>query len=210
MLVTIIDYGIGNLWSVKNAFEFLGANVLITSNPKEISSSNCIVLPGVGNFGTGMENLRSLNLINPLNEAVLEKDAKFLGICLGMQLLANSSDEAKGCEGLGWIPGTVNKFIVNNSRLPHIGFNEVFAENEASNFFNNEFGGALDFYFVHSYCFHPFESENILAWTTYGNKFVSAINKNKIFGVQFHPEKSQSAGLLFLSNFLKFESWGVC
>ena len=208
MLITIIDYGIGNLWSVKNVFEYLGAEVVITSDPDIISSSKCIILPGVGNFGTGMKNLNSLNLVNSLNEAVIKKGASFLGICLGMQLLANSSEEAPGIEGLGWIPGIVRKLDTNGLRLPHIGFNELFVENDTLKLFINKNGGSSDFYFVHSFSFHPSENKNILGWTIYGNKFISAVYNKKIFGVQFHPEKSQSAGLHFLSNFLKISFKG--
>ena len=203
MQVTIVDYGIGNLWSVKNAFEFLGAEVLITSDLKKISSSRCLILPGVGNFGAGMKNLQSLGLISALNDAVLSKGATFLGICLGMHLLADGSEEAPGSVGLGWIPGTVCKLDSNNVRLPHVGFSEISVQNDKLGVFSNKKTSSLDFYFVHSYYFQPAENKSILGWTEYGNKFVSAVCRDKIYGVQFHPEKSQSAGLQFISNFLK-------
>ena len=119
MKVLIVDYGLGNMWSVKNAFEFVGAEVRVSANPAEVAAANCLVLPGVGSFGAGMHNLHTRGLVSALNEAVLEKGAHIMGICLGMQLLADGSEEAPGVRGLGMISGQVMKFRENSLRLPH-------------------------------------------------------------------------------------------
>ena len=198
--VTVIDYGLGNLWSVKNAFEFLGADVQISSKPDDIYNSDCLILPGVGSFDTGMKNLNERKLIEPINESVIINKKPILGICLGMQLLSDGSEEGKKINGLGYIPGNVVKLNNDKLRLPHIGFNE------AASFSDNFFTSALntDFYFVHSYHFIPTDSDHIICTTKYGTSFISGIQKDNIIGVQFHPEKSQSSGLVFLKNFINF------
>lgn len=198
--VTIIDYGLGNLWSVKNAFEFLGANVHISSKPNEILNSDCLILPGVGSFDTGMRNLFERKLIDPLNIAVIDNKKPFLGICLGMQLLSNHSDEGKKVDGLGYIPGNVKKLNIDQFRIPHIGFNE--ARSTKDSFFSSVLNA--DFYFVHSYHFVPKNKDHIICSTEYGHEFISGVQNNNIIGTQFHPEKSQSNGLTFLKEFLKF------
>ena len=207
MKVIIINYGLGNLWSVKSAFEYVGASVNLSADPKVIEDAECLVLPGVGSFGTGMDNLRSCGLVDALNEAVMGKGTPILGICLGMQLLANSSEEASGVKGLGWISGEVLKFKEKNLRLPHIGFNAVLFSQENSPVFCGT-DESSDFYFVHSYCFTPEYEAHVLARTVYGASFVSAVRKDNIVGVQFHPEKSQSNGLRLISDFLKFSKGG--
>jgi glutamine amidotransferase len=206
MEVVIVDYGLGNLWSVRNAFEFIGADVTVSSEPAVISSSKCLILPGVGSFGSGMQNLHARGLIDALNNAVLSNGAALLGICLGMQLLADESEEAPGIRGLGWIPGKVKRFREKTIRLPHMGFNEVTGTADTSHFFSKVEGDSTDFYFVHSYCFHPSSEQHILARTIYGSEFVSAVAKDRVMGVQFHPEKSQSSGLRLISDFLKLSS----
>lgn len=207
MNVVIVDYGLGNLWSVKSAFEYMGASVKVSADPLDIVDSECLVLPGVGSFGRGMDNLRARGLAESLNSAVIGKGTPILGICLGMQLFANSSEEALGIEGLGWIPGHVLKFKEKKLRLPHMGFNTAAATQNESRFFGSEHG-ASDFYFVHSYYFAPDDESHVLSRTEYGGSFVSAVKKNNIVGVQFHPEKSQSIGLQFIADFLKFSSCG--
>ena len=152
-----------------------------------------IILPGVGAFGRGMNNLEKRSLISALTESVLIKKIPFLGICLGMQLLAKSSEEAKGVDGLGWINGEVKELNSKGKLLPHIGFDEV----EGFNMDQKR-----DFYFVHSYALHSVEEECKLFWSSYGTKFISGISKGNINGVQFHPEKSQSNGLLLLKKFI--------
>lgn len=206
MKVVIVDYGLGNLWSVRNAFEFMGADVVVSSDPYVVSKSKCLVLPGVGNFGSGMQNLHARGMVDALNEAVLGRGAPFLGICLGMQLLANESEEAPGVPGLGWIPGKVKRFRDKDIRLPHMGFNAAVASNEVGHFFSKVYDEPSDFYFVHSYCFYPIAERHVMARTSYGSEFVSAVAKDRIVGVQFHPEKSQSSGLRLISDFLKFSS----
>jgi len=204
MDVVVVDYGLGNLWSVKNAFEFMGANVRLTSDPEVVARSTKLVLPGVGSFGAGMQRLGERGLINALDEAVLKRGVPILGICLGMQLLADTSDEAPGVRGLGWIPGRVCRFPDTNLRLPHMGFNSV--RIRATNpLFENTNSSEIDFYFVHSYHYVPESEVHISASTNHGVTFVSAICKDRIFGVQFHPEKSQSNGLSLISRFIKLE-----
>jgi imidazole glycerol-phosphate synthase subunit HisH len=208
MDVLIVDYGLGNLWSVRNAFKFMGANVMVSSDPAVVSKSPCLILPGVGNFGSGMQNLHARGLVDALNEAVLNKGAPLLGICLGMQLFADESEEAPGIKGLGLVPGRVLRFRDKTIRLPHMGFNAVAASGKGkwNDFFPKVEGEAQDFYFVHSYCFHPADERHVLARTTYGTEFVSAVAKGTIVGVQFHPEKSQSSGLRLIAEFLKFSA----
>lgn len=211
MKVTVVDYGLGNLWSVRNAFEFMGAEVTISDNPALVSASQSLVLPGVGNFGSGMQNLHTRGLVKALNEAVIGKGVPILGICLGMQLFADESEEAPDMRGLSWIPGKVKKFTDKNLRLPHMGFNTASFSSETTNFSSSVDVKQLDFYFVHSYCFKPDCKEHVLAHTTYGIEFVSAVRKENIIGAQFHPEKSQSNGLQFIADFLQFckeESFG--
>lgn len=207
MDVVIVDYGLGNLWSVKNAFEFMGANVTLSGAPEVVAASKKLVLPGVGSFGTGMNNLHERGLIDALNEAVLNKGTPILGICLGMQLLADASEEAPNARGLGWIPGQVRKFTDKTLRLPHMGFNGASAD-AVNPLFETGIAPPDDFYFVHSYCFVPDDSGHVLARTRYGDEFTSAVRKDSIFGVQFHPEKSQSSGLKLISRFIRFGAGG--
>ncbi len=201
-MVVIIDYGMGNLFSVSNALKFLNADVKISSDPEDLKNADQIILPGVGSFPDGMKNLRALGLIEPLKEEVLIKKKPFLGICLGMQLLASAGEENEGELGLGWISGKVRKFILdeNKFRIPHIGWNDVSIKKN-----DKLWDGIINpvFYFVHSYHFVP-ENKNIIsAICDYGEEFVAAIKKDNIFGTQFHPEKSQKNGLKLLENFLK-------
>jgi imidazole glycerol phosphate synthase glutamine amidotransferase subunit len=207
MDVVVVDYGLGNLWSVRNAFEFMGANVTLSSNPEVVAAAKKLVLPGVGSFGAGMNNLHECGLVDALNAAVLDNGVPILGICLGMQLLADGSEEAPGVSGLGWIPGQVRKFTDKSLRLPHMGFNGARAY-AANPLFEMDIASTEDFYFVHSYCFVPDDTAHQLATTRYGNEFVSAVRKGNIFGVQFHPEKSQSSGLKLISRFIKLDAGG--
>ncbi len=206
MSVVIVDYGLGNLWSVRNAFEFVGAKVSVSSDSAEVTAAEGLVLPGVGSFGTGMQNLHARGLVDALNEAVLGRGVPILGICLGMQLLADGSEEAPGVRGLGWIPGQVMKFRDKSLRLPHMGFNAATPAGAESPFFQSADGVGPDFYFVHSYCFVPNDEAHVLARTGYGGDFVSAVRKDNIVGVQFHPEKSQSNGLRLIRHFFQSSS----
>jgi len=161
-------------------------------------------LPGVGAFQKGMENIEDLGIKRILKEQVFKHKIPFLGICLGMQLLAQKGFEHGENSGLGWIEGSVQKFEKTNKddRIPHIGWNEVNFKKENLLFEDIEFG--QDFYFVHSYHFKCKNPSNIIATTPYCGEFVSAVRKNNIFGVQFHPEKSQKLGFIILKNFLSF------
>ena len=203
MKITIVDYGMGNLWSVKNALEFIGSTAIISSDPELVSHADCLILPGVGAFGPAIQNIQSGGLQQAMEYAVLQRGVPFLGICLGMQLLAGESEESGKVGGLGWIPGRVTKFKDGDVRLPHMGFNATVPSRQHSLLFR-DIGMCADFYFVHSYHFSPNDEQDILSTTEYGIKFVSAVQKENIVGVQFHPEKSQSNGLQFLSNFIKF------
>ncbi len=192
--VTIVDGGFGNIYSLHSAIKYLGYKPCVTTETKHIVNSDRLILPGVGAFGNGMRNLNQGSLRTALNEAVMKNKINFLGICLGMQLLAKTSEEAEGVEGLGWINADVKKLKSKSKVLPHIGFNSVegFKDNQKR-----------DFYFVHSYALHSINENCKIFWSSYGTKFISGISKKNINGVQFHPEKSQSNGLLMLSNFLK-------
>lgn len=200
--IDIIDYGMGNLQSVRNALERLGCEVQVTSNPDALGDADALILPGVGAFGEAMSNLRQRNLVEPLKHAVLGEGKPLLGICLGMQLLADSSEERGSCSGLSLIPGDVRGIpIAEGLRLPHIGWNGVSVRKRDPLFRDIQEGGA--FYFVHSYRFEC-DSAYISGLTDYGVEITAAVQKERIFGVQFHPERSQRKGLRLLRNFVDF------
>lgn len=201
--IVIVDYGMGNLHSVKKKLLRLNVNPIISSNPNEILNANKIILPGVGHFKKAMENLVKLNLIDCLNIAVLENKTPILGICLGMQLMANKSEEGNAI-GLGWINAEVVKFSVKNNlkyKIPHMGWNQITKTKESSLF--KDIADLSEFYFVHSFHFDVKNTEDILSETEYEYKFVSAIEKSNIFGVQYHPEKSHDVGEILLKNFVQ-------
>lgn len=201
--IVIIDYRMGNVASVEKAFRKFGVKTSISRQIKEIERADFLVLPGVGAFGDGMNNLKSLDLIEILNRKVLEDKTPFLGICLGMQLLAQEGQEFGTNNGLGWIKGMAVKLETKNLRLPHVGWNEIQPTKN---------GGLLrdlpdkNFYFVHSYHLKTDESKIITSYCRYGEKFASSIQKGNIFATQFHPEKSQTAGLKIIGNFLNEEN----
>lgn len=193
----------GNLRSVQKAFEKLGFCAFITKEHKFIEESSHIVLPGVGAFGDAMKNLQNLGFVETLNKEVIQNKKPFLGICLGMQLLASKGYEMGEHNGLGWIDGEVVKFRFDtNLKIPHVGWNNVHYA-KASVLFDG-IKESSDFYFVHSYHFDVKNRADILSYTDYGFDFVSSIAKDNIFGVQFHPEKSQESGLKLLQNFASF------
>lgn len=201
--IVIIDYNMGNLRSVQKAFEKVGCDAVITNNHEIIKNASKIVLPGVGAFKDGMRNLEELGLIEILNEEVLENKKPFLGICLGMQLVAKKSYENAETDGLGWVDAEVVKFDFTNYdkklKIPHVGWNNVSYKN--NNLLFDGIANNSDFYFVHSYYFKT--NEDIVTSTTdYGFDFVSSVNKNNIYACQFHPEKSQTAGLKLIENFV--------
>lgn len=203
--VTIIDYGMGNLWSVKSAFEFLGSECRFADRPSQIDESEVLVLPGVGSYFRAMQRLRESGLQEALQEAVLVAKKKILGICLGLQLMAEEGFEEGDSVGLAFMPGSVQRFTseeLGQLKLPHIGFNKVIPD--PGNRLFQGVGPEADFYFVHSYRLLPKadEKKSMKAVCRYGVEFLAAYEKENVFGVQFHPEKSQTNGLRILKNFL--------
>jgi glutamine amidotransferase len=203
MVVTIVDYRCGNLTSLQQAFKRIGFPAVSSNEPETIETAEVLVLPGVGHFGHAVENLEQLELRKPILTAVAS-GVPLLGICLGMQLLADWSEEAgPNFQGLGLVPGQVRslKSLGVTDRIPHIGWNELRAahpETVTAPLLNN----APDAYFVHSFAYQPKEPGVILATTSYGVDLVAAIKKDNVWGSQFHPEKSSLLGLNFLTTFL--------
>lgn len=209
-MTVIIDYGMGNLESVKNAVSFLGKKAVIVDSAEGLKSAKKIIFPGVGHFAQAIKQLKIRRLINPLKEKIKE-GVPFLGICLGMHLLFEKSSEAQGVSGLGVIKGEVSRFDYNDLIVPHMGWNQIrkaqsFKSKIQSQDNNMDlFEGIKDgsyFYFAHSYFCEPEEDVTSLI-SDYGKDFVSAIWKENVWAVQFHPEKSQKNGLKVLDNFLK-------
>ncbi|MCD4761437.1 imidazole glycerol phosphate synthase subunit HisH [bacterium] len=199
-MILIIDYNMGNVASVKKAFKKISSEAIISKDKEKIKKAKYIVLPGVGAFGDGMKNLKKFDLIEPLYKKVIKEKTPFLGICLGMQLLAEKSFEFGEHHGLGWIRGEVIKLNTKkNLRLPHIGWNDIKIKQK-----NKIFKNITDynFYFVHSYRLIPDNKSIITSTCQYGDEFASSIQQNNIFATQFHPEKSQITGLQLLKNFL--------
>jgi glutamine amidotransferase len=200
MKVAVINYGMGNVASVDKAIKHLGFESIITNDPLEIQKANYIVLPGVGAFAQGMENLHKLGLVEILNEQVINNKKPFLGICLGMQLIASRGFETNLTSGLDWIKGDVIKIIEIEKSIPHLGWNEITeTKNSIIKGFNNK-----DFYFIHSFHFDVLNKEDIAATVNYGKNYVAAIQKDNIFATQFHPEKSQTAGLELIKSFFNY------
>lgn len=220
-MIAVIDYGMGNLRSVSKALERVGGKTEIINGAEAMGSAEAIVLPGVGAFYQAMENLKSLGMVEPLHRA-LDAGKPFLGICLGLQLLFTESEEGE-CEGLNIIPGKVKKFKVKSLKLkdnkgknslrslkvPHMGWNGIQFKVESLKSKDKNFHllegipESTYFYFAHSYYVEPEDEQAILTTTEYGIKFTSAIRKDNIFGVQFHPEKSGEKGLKLLKNFVQ-------
>ena len=200
-MIAVIDYGMGNLGSVSKAIQSLGGKVRVTQKASDLKRADKIVLPGVGAFGDSMDALAGLRLIEPLKEEIASGKL-YLGICLGLELLFEKSEESGSREGLGVLKGDVVRFRNSGLKVPHIGWNQVEIKNKRCPLFN---GIADDtfFYFVHSYYVRPWDRESIAATTEYGGGFTSAVWKNNIYAVQFHPEKSQDSGLNFLQNFMR-------
>lgn len=201
--VAIVDYGMCNLDSIRRAIEECGGNPRITEDAREIARAERIVLPGVGAFADAMRNLRERGLDKVLREQAAER-VPLLGVCLGMQLLADAGEEGAGAEGLGLIPGRIVKLrpTEDSPRIPHIGWNEVYPA-PGNPLFGNIAPGR-DFYFVHSFHFQCADSAHATATTPYCGGFTSVVTRDAVMGVQFHPEKSQKAGFSLLRNFLGF------
>lgn len=198
-MITVIDYDLGNLASVVKAFQYLQVPVRLTRKAAEIKQSKALVLPGVGAFGVGMNNLKKYSLVKLIKQEI-KQGKPFLGICLGLQLLFTSSEENPNIKGLNILEGQVKRFNKNLvTKIPQIGWNQlkVLADDPL---FKREQG--KNFYFVHSYYVEPLKKESILAKTVYGKQeFVSVVRKGNLWGVQFHPEKSSQAGLQVLKRF---------
>lgn len=202
--ITIIDYDAGNLRNVQKAFEHLGYPANITKSPENIVGADALVLPGVGAFHDGMDMLERLNLVDAIKRAVLDNKKPILGICLGMQLFADSGDEGGHRDGLGLLPMTIERLRSNEMgiRLPHIGWNNIRIETKSKLF--DSLSANPDFYFVHSYHAVCLDEGMIKATCRYGQTFVAAVERENIFATQFHPEKSQRYGLKVLANFTDY------
>ena len=203
MSVVIVDCKVGNLNSVRRTLARLRVDCVVSSDPAEIAKADRIVLPGVGHFETAMNNLRNLGLVEALNQVALECRRPVLGICLGMQLMAARSEEGRGM-GLAWFDAEVVKFQVKDTlrhKVPHVGWNEVTVTRECD--ITRGMPGETSFYFLHSYHVRPVNGHEVVCETEYEYRFPSAIQRDNLFGVQFHPEKSHDAGEALLRNFLE-------
>lgn len=212
-MIAVIDYNMGNLRSVEKALQVAGGKTKITHIPKDIAKADKVVFPGVGAFGAAMAELKRLKLVEPIKDAIAS-GKPFLGLCLGLQLLFEKSEEASGVKGLGILDGDVRRFkftrndkrkTVNELKIPHMGWNNIRLlpitcrkSPVLKNVPDDEY-----MYFVHSYYVKPKDRSVVLTTTDYGIEFASGVAKDNIFGFQFHPEKSQSAGLRILRNFIE-------
>ncbi len=199
--VAIIDYGMGNLRSVANAVRALGATSDVTAEPASLAAADRIVLPGVGAFGDAMRRLRERGFVEALEEQVRVRQKPFLGICLGLQLLATTGTEHGEQRGLGWIDGTADRLPASPGvRVPHIGWNTARFTAGAALYAGLD--GEADFYFVHSYALRPRDPKVVTAVCSHGEDFAASVEQGNLHATQFHPEKSQRAGLAVLQRFL--------
>lgn len=203
-MIAVVDYGMGNLHSVRHALATVGADALVTSDPKDLERAERIVFPGVGAFGECMKNLRASGLIDTLRREVFEKKKPMFGICVGMQVLASVGEELGTHEGLGWIPGKVRRLAPKGGlRVPHVGWNGASVAKKHPVF--ESITPDATFYYVHSFVFEPDSKDVIAATCDYGGELVCALAKDNIVATQFHPEKSQDAGLSLLEAFLRWQ-----
>jgi len=202
MKTVIIDYGMGNISSIRNMLRYIGYSSKLTAEEDEILSADRLILPGVGNFGKAMENINNSGLKGVLDTAVLEKRIPIMGICLGMQLMLSWSEEGD-CEGLGWISGKVRKFELETKeyKIPHMGWDYI--KPQCKSDLLTELPDNPRFYFVHSYHAECDIATDSIAVTDYGGDFTSIIGRDNIFGVQFHPEKSHKFGMKLFENFMR-------
>lgn len=195
--VVIVDYGMGNLYSVARAVEAAGGVPLITSDPGAVDSASALIMPGVGTFGDCMANLRKTGLL-PALRRYLEADRPYLGICLGMQVLFQAGEETPGVEGIGFFKGKAVR-IPTEEKLPHVGWNRLRCLRKGA-FVSGQDGG--HHYYIHSYCCEPEDGDIVTATTDYGMEMVAAVEKGRVLGLQFHPEKSDRQGILLLRKFI--------
>lgn len=201
--VVIIDYGMGNLWSVASAVKFLGYTPMISADPSVISTAETVILPGVGSFRQAIQKIRDQAIDKAIFKSLQNPKTKILGICLGLQLLGASSTEDGITEGLGLVRNEVTRLISSIEapvKIPHVGFNRIKQPRDSKLF--DQISVDAAFYFVHSYAMRTLNDSSKYATTTHGQQFVSAIESAQVFGTQFHPEKSQKNGLKVLENFL--------
>lgn len=207
-MIAIVDYGIGNLRSVQKALERVGATAVVTSDAAALDAAQGVILPGVGAFGDGMAYLQARRLVAPVLRQV-ERGKPLLGICLGMQLLFDESEEMGRHRGLGLLPGRVVRFPEGELKVPHIGWNQLrMGEARLEMALLEGVADGAYAYFVHSYYAVPQEPGDILATTEYGLDFASVVGRGQIMGAQFHPEKSQEVGLRLLQNFSRLVEEG--
>lgn len=199
--ITMIDYGASNIRSAFKAFEHIGADVHLTQDPADVLQASKLVLPGVGAFGSGIAALRARGL-EPAIHARVADGVPLLGICVGMQFLFDTSDEMGLHQGLGLIPGTVTRFQIDDPtmKVPHMGWNEI--EHDGTHPLLRDVPSGAHTYFVHSYYCTPADPANTVAYTEYGMAFTAVVAHNNVYGIQFHPEKSQKRGLQILQNFV--------
>ena len=202
MTISIVDYGMGNIGSVTRAISACGFKSTIASTAEDILQADKIILPGVGSYTKAMSELRARGLEEAIIESAVEDEIPVLGICLGMQILSTLGHEHGETKGLGLIPGEVIRLTPQDAlaRVPHVGWNSVEVLSQSPLFDGIPSGS--DFYFVHSYHYQADDASNVLASTEHGGKFTCAVQKGNVFGMQFHPEKSQKLGLKLLQNFL--------
>lgn len=202
-MIAVIDYNMGNVGSVANMIKHVGGTSVLTNKHSDIEGADKIILPGVGSFDTGMQNLEKLDLIEILNKKVLKDKVPVLGICLGMQLISKSSEEGV-LNGLGWIDAKTVKFNFESGsslNIPHMGWNDVKINTKNIGLFENMYDSSR-FYFDHGYYLSCNDSKDIMGTSEYGYEFVSAVHMDNIYGVQFHPEKSHKYGMRVFENFI--------
>jgi glutamine amidotransferase len=205
-MIAVIDYGMGNLRSVVNALRTLGEDAAVVTDPSALVSAHAIVLPGVGAFAEGMRRLEEGGFVDALNQEVRDKRKPFMGLCLGMQLLASEGQEHGTHRGLGWIDGVVRRLPaeVDGARLrvPHVGWNEL--EIVHRDVLLRDAVAKPTFYFVHSFVFEPDDASVVSGYSSHGVRFAATVERENVFGTQFHPEKSQRDGLALLTRFISF------
>jgi glutamine amidotransferase len=207
-MIVVVDYGMGNLRSVSKALESLGAAVRVSSDPSDVARARKVVLPGVGAFPAAMRELGAHGLLEPVKAAIAQ-GTPYLGICLGLQLLFERSDEGEGAAGLGVLEGTVKRFTGTGLKVPHMGWNQVTGGQGAGGRGQGECPLLRDipegscFYFVHSYYGQPADPSVVALETDYGGRFASMVWRGNLYATQFHPEKSQAVGLRLLKNFVE-------